>query len=450
LRDDRLKNFLLVGAFRDENLELIQPFLDSMQDLQEAKAGADSPACFSELGVVADTPLENLGLDAVNGLLASVLSHSIERTQPLAELIHRKTAGNPYFVVQLLKQLQVQEILAYNFALHQWEWDVERAIAGTDVSDNVVDVIAARIQGVPSRVQRILQLAACLGFVVDANILRELDLDLCPRLVASRKDSEQEDAQSSGQSSGEDCRSSSPGHAKNSSPKSFAESHEVHLFDAALERAEQEGFIERTTSMVKFSHDLIHQGFYDMIGSTRRQDREMLHYEIGRFLKWNHECSEKSDGSDHQLLFLAVDQLNRGSSLIDSDDGRIALIELNYKACQVAKQQAGIEVISKFLHRAIELIQPSFWLYYYDLVLEVYNSSAEVDFSLGMLEEAKATIAAIMVSSIRARCCLVLLDWRQCIRGLVLFRCYLVLFSMSRTYEAPFSFLYITSEACCP
>jgi len=382
---------MLVGAFRDENLELIQPFLDSMGDLGEPKTIGHRPS-FGLSGVVFDTPLENLELGALNSFLASVLSHSTDATAELAELIHRKTAGNPYFVIQLLKQLHAQKILSYNFAALKWEWNIERAIAGTDVSDNVVDVIAARIQRVPTRVQRILKLAACLGFVVDVDILRQLDLCL---LVHSRLATQDEepghDAQPSGQDSGESSRRSS---RRLSQRETY---HETQMFEAALKCAEQEGFVERTVSLVKFSHDLIHQGFYDTIGETH--SRDALHYEIGRYLKEDHDASKNSNESNHGLLFLAVDQLNRGSSLVDADEERLSLIELICEACQVAKQYAGIEVISYFLHKAIEIIQPSFWLYYYDLILEVYNSSAEVDFSLGMMAEAKATIRVIMVRS---------------------------------------------------
>ena len=379
LRDDELSNFFLVGAFRDENPELVQPFRESTQDLLH---DAD----------IADIAVVDLKVDEVNEFVASTLSRPLEETRPLAQVIHRKTAGNPYFMVQLLKQLHAQNFLTYNFGSLKWEWDVEGAIAGTNVSDNVVDAIATHIQNIPTGVQRILKLAACVGFVVDSKLLCKLLLGLGNLRVLSSSSNDSDDtplvAQSSDPASGR------------TSPESSVDTEmlQTNVFEAALNRAEEEGFVERTGSNIKFTHDMIHKGFYDMIGAAGV--REKLHFQIGLYLKKYHEETKPSDETA-QFLFLAVDQLNRGSSLVDTDERRISLIKLNYEVCKVAKKHAGIEAISSFLRKAIDLVQPSFWIYYYELILEVFNSSAEVDFSLGKLDVARATISEIMTRAVR-------------------------------------------------
>ena len=358
LHDDELNNFLFIGTYREEDPETIEVFLKSIHEL----ASTD---------ILTDIPVHGLDLDSVNQLLAKILSHQPEMTYDLAKVAHHKTLGNPYFVIQVLEQLHAQNFLTYNFGSLKWEWDIESAHAGTGLSENVVDVVTRRIEGMPKRVQRILKLAACLGFFVDVELLKRLDLGL-------------------------GCLSSQH------SPKSddfIKEMLETRFFEAALQRAEEEAFVERAGSIVKFSHDRIQQCVYDMIEMGGARD--ILHYQIGKYLKKCHDEDTTESTESRRFLFLAVDQLNRGSSLIDTEEGRLSLIELNNKASKIVKQQAGIEAVASFLHKAIELVRPSFWMYHYELILEVYNSSAEVDFSLGMFYEATVTIETIRTHAVR-------------------------------------------------
>jgi hypothetical protein len=65
------------------------------------------------------------------------------------------------------------------------------------------------------------------------------------------------------------------------------EASSMQLFEAALQPADEEKFVERSGTVVKFSlkfsHDRIQQYVYDIAGSGRARD--MLHYQIGKYLK---------------------------------------------------------------------------------------------------------------------------------------------------------------------
>ena len=107
----------------------------------------------------------------------------------------------------------------------------------------------------------------------------------------------------------------------------------------------------------------------------------MLHNSIGEHLEELYK-----ETLNDRFLLLAVDQFNRARLSTDSDEKCLALIKLNFQAARVAKQKAGIENASLFLRKATEFIKPTFWRFYYDLILEVYTSSAEIEFSLGRTE----------------------------------------------------------------
>jgi predicted ATPase len=50
------------------------------------------------------------------------------RTQaiPLAQLVHDKTAGNPFFTVQFISALAEEGLLTFDREALQWFWDLDR------------------------------------------------------------------------------------------------------------------------------------------------------------------------------------------------------------------------------------------------------------------------------------------------------------------------------------
>ena len=86
--------------------------------------------------------------------------------------------------------------------------------------------------------------------------------------------------------------------------------------------------------------------------------------------------------------------------MIESSEERISLIKLNQKAAQIAKQTAGIENVAAFLRHATTLVEQSFWRFYYDLILDVFTSSAEVEFSLGHHEISDQIVDIILENAV--------------------------------------------------
>src|SRR5207249_4061275 len=103
-------------------------------------------------------------------LVCDVLRCEPGRGRPLAELLSRKTAGNPFFVRRLLRHLHRSEALVFDAALGTWSWDLAR-IEAVAVSDNVVDLLLAALRRLPARTQEVLQCAACLGSKLSLGLL---------------------------------------------------------------------------------------------------------------------------------------------------------------------------------------------------------------------------------------------------------------------------------------
>ena len=83
------------------------------------------------------------------------------RIHALAELIHKKTGGNPFFVNQFLKNLYDSKVI-YLDPKTGWIWDIDK-IQEMQFTDNVVEFMAGKILSLPVNTREILKVCACIG-----------------------------------------------------------------------------------------------------------------------------------------------------------------------------------------------------------------------------------------------------------------------------------------------
>jgi predicted ATPase len=121
-------------------------------------------------------------MDYVNNLLSDLLRVDIEDddARDLGALIHKKTNGNSFHVLQLIDYLQAKKLLEYSLSTFHWTWDIQKVQDMTVLSDNMLGVVASKLTRLPNTVQRCLQMAACLGFRFDEqsiilNLVKEID-----------------------------------------------------------------------------------------------------------------------------------------------------------------------------------------------------------------------------------------------------------------------------------
>jgi PAS domain S-box-containing protein len=143
-------HLLLIGAYRDNEVDAFHPLLRKLQAIREARTA------------VQEISLGSLARDDVTRLIADALRCEGARAAPLAQLVHEKTGSNPFFVIQFLSELVEHGLLFYDHACGRWAWDPER-IHAQAYTDNVVDLIVGRLARLPAATQHALQQLACLG-----------------------------------------------------------------------------------------------------------------------------------------------------------------------------------------------------------------------------------------------------------------------------------------------
>jgi predicted ATPase len=152
-----------------------------------------------------DVELGNLPLDvACAPWLAHMLNCDENKARPLAEFLHRKTDGNPYFILNFLELLQRKQHLRFRYQTQKWDWSMNEILEAESPPSmgggssryhhhhrpsqtacnmhSVEEMVKMQIVSLPLLVQQLLQVASCLGFYFDEPLLKGL-LQTCDSLL---------------------------------------------------------------------------------------------------------------------------------------------------------------------------------------------------------------------------------------------------------------------------
>ncbi len=169
----------LIGAYRDNQVSAAHPLMLTIEEI--VKTGANVDRIF----------LSPLDLASVTQMISHALNCPEARINSLTELVFFKTGGNPFFMNEFLKSLYTEGLLQFDFTPlpHQggtqggWQWDLEE-IKARNFTDNVLELMAGKIQQLPDNTQETLKIAACIGNQFDLKTLASL----CEKLVGETAD----------------------------------------------------------------------------------------------------------------------------------------------------------------------------------------------------------------------------------------------------------------------
>jgi adenylate cyclase len=122
-------------------------------------------------------PLSPLGPDAIGELLEALLGHD-PSTAGLAEAIHTRTAGNPFFTEEVIQNLIESGKLQGSKGAYRLATPVDKL----EVPSSVQALLAARIDRLPEREKDVLQTAAVIGREFDEPTLAAVIEQDAPQL----------------------------------------------------------------------------------------------------------------------------------------------------------------------------------------------------------------------------------------------------------------------------
>ncbi|RZU53619.1 diguanylate cyclase (GGDEF)-like protein [Krasilnikovia cinnamomea] len=154
--DSHLRGLLLVGAYRDREVDAAHP-LTALFDR------------WQRLGVApVRLHLDNLGAGDLGTLVGQMLRLPAEPAAELAGVLRERTGGNPFDTVELINALRGDGTLELGES--GWRWD-SSAIRRHIGSGNVVDLLTERIGRLAESERELLRVMACLGGSVRLDLL---------------------------------------------------------------------------------------------------------------------------------------------------------------------------------------------------------------------------------------------------------------------------------------
>ncbi|WP_433296513.1 AAA family ATPase [Pseudonocardia sp. CA-142604] len=156
LGEEPVEGLLLVGAYRDEDVDAAHPLAAPLSRWCD-QAGARH------------LRLDNLPVPSLVTMVAEMLRAVPAAAAGLAEVIEPHTSGNPYETVELLNALRRDGVLTATAA--GWRWDTATVRAHLSRS-KVGELLAARIGTVPPRSRQLVEAMACLGGRAELSLLQ--------------------------------------------------------------------------------------------------------------------------------------------------------------------------------------------------------------------------------------------------------------------------------------
>ncbi|PSB24936.1 AAA family ATPase [Stenomitos frigidus] len=367
----------LIGAYRDNEVSATHPLMQAIEAMQKTGTTIEAIA------------LSSLHKTDIQHLLADTLNHSAGGVASLADLVLTKTDGNPFFVNEFLRVLYVEQLLTFDYQHNQWKWSIAE-IQQRNITDNVVELLVAKIQRLQSTTQGGLRRAACIGNQFD---LQTLTFVLHSAGVLQKPDAAAAIAL-------------------------LKEAVNIGLIIPLNDRYKriELGLAQPDDALrmeYKFAHDRIQQAAYSLNSEV---ERSLIHRQIGQQLLQNRALAQQG-----QRFLDGVNQLNLSRDLIKTQAERDELARLNLVAGEKTKAATAYAAAARYLQVGLELLAPDSWQQHYDLTLTLHIAAAEAEYlnvnferSIALtttsLQQAKNLLDRIKVYEVQMQICMAQLE----------------------------------------
>ncbi len=324
--DSEVRDIMVIGAYRDDEVDQAHPLCRTIAAIRHAG------------GAVSEIILDPLEVGHLAQLCADALNTNVERTGQLAELVHEKTAGNPFFAIQFITTLAEERLLNFDSGNFAWQWDIGE-IRAKSITENVAHLISAKLSRLPHDAQETLGQLACLGNVGDV------------RTLALVRGSSEDQVYGS------------------------------------LRDAVEAGLVIHLKGSFAFMHDRVQEASYALIP---RSERPEAHLRIARVI-----LSLTPSAELRESIFEIVSQFERGSSAIVSLSEREQVAGLNLMAGKRAMSSSAYASAQAYFAAGRALLGESTWEDQYRLTFDLERHRAECEIVIGELGIAEGRLGTL-------------------------------------------------------
>lgn len=318
--------FLIAGTFRKPEVGPKHPLSQTLETI--VAEGKD----------VHYLELSNLSQIEVAQLIADTLACDADICRDLTSAIFAKTHGNPFFIHQMLHSLYekhlIERVPAKGEKKPSWEINLT-AIKQLNISDNVVEFVTQKIQGLSGAQQKILQVGACAGDTFSLEVIQHIT-----------------------RFSSQDLK-------------------------MRLSRLTEENILlDQGSGIYKFAHNRIRRVCYRLIPP---EEIPYIHLQLGTWM-----LNQLSREEQKEEIFDICNHLNHGAQIVQKKiwSSRSSLTihdlaRLNLMAAQKATDAAAFPLALDYIEKGARQLEPDCWKTDYELSFDIYFSWAEIAYMNG-------------------------------------------------------------------
>lgn len=344
---------LIIGAYRDHEVNATHPLQLTLNKLQKQIK-------------INQINLQPLDIQAINQLIADTLKSSVTETLTLAELVIKKTRGNPFFVNNFLTNLFEEKLIYFIYPQSSqptgtWQWNLAE-IKAQNITENLVEFLSNKIKKLPIETQEILEIASCIGHKFNIEIIKLITKQPLKNIVNLLKNLIQD---------------------------GFIFRLNNHEQTLELNQLQENIFISNNSpsyskileNQYQFAHDRIQQAVYSLISTSKKAE---IHDQISQIL-----LNNLSKQQQEEAIFTLVNQLNQSLILIKSLTEKKQLAQLNLIAGKKAKLSAAYQSALDYLQIGLLQLDQKYWQLSlssqedYQLILSLYIETAETAYLCG-------------------------------------------------------------------
>jgi len=341
--DPDTRHVLLVGAYRDNEVDAAHPLRAAIEAMEADGAAVDHVV----LGPLTAGDVERLVCDALLGA---------EGAEALAAVCHGKTRGNAFFLNRFLDDLFEKGLLGFDAELGSWTWDVS-AIEAHDATDNVVEYMSSQIDRLDEPSRAALRIGACIG--------DRFDLETLAAVHESSKEESQRLL------------------------RAALEAELIRPADAGFWHSEA---ADGTPNFVyTFVHDRVRQAAH---AGLEPRHAARIHERIAQTL-----LSDDVLARDASRVFELVEHLNRGAALATSRTDHDLRADMNLLAARRASASAAFQPAHEYYGAALAHLDEDAWSTRYEVALAVHVEGARAAYLSGAHEAMERCVAAVIANA---------------------------------------------------
>jgi predicted ATPase/class 3 adenylate cyclase/tRNA A-37 threonylcarbamoyl transferase component Bud32 len=347
-----LSNIMIVGAYRDNAVDATHPLMLILSEIRKKRT-------------IEHIALKPLNTSVISEMVSDSLHCNATRAKELSDLLFEKTDGNPFFTIEMLKELHRSGVIYYDPNKGEWNWET-KTIREQNRSDNVIDFLVQGMFSLPKPTQEALQIAAALGASFDLRLLSQVSENKPSHLATAL-------------------------FAALNAHLIVPLNDDYRIAEWLVDASDSIMADESFNPVYRFQHDRVQQAAYSMLSEA---SKEQLHLKLGLAIKENHSDHDTGDS-----IIQAAEHFNKVHGSVDDPLLMRDIAAINFEAAKKAKASSAYASALDYLQQSNRWLAANAAAYDEDMARQVLSEMQNCYYLTGDWDAADRAMEQLLLAA---------------------------------------------------